>query len=87
MSVLLQKIASEVQYSAKKSRIFLIEHFGQRVNGGPIAHYANAASSNTATRSLNLLFLIIFNNLCILHSKFWHFVGRVAMRLSLKQEV
>ena len=56
-------------------------HFGQWVSGWPITRYA------TATRSMYLLFLIIFNNLCILHCKFWHFVGQVAMHSSLEREV
>ena len=48
--------------------------FSQQANGGPIAYYISAASSNTATRVLhcnkllfiNSIFLIIFNNLYIL---------------------
>ena len=55
--------------------IFIV--FSQQANGGPIAHYTFAASSNTATRVshcnklmfINSLFLIIFNNLHILHCK------------------
>ena len=51
--------------------------FSQQANGGPTAHYTTAASSNTATRVshcnkllfINSLFLIIFNNLYILHCK------------------
>ena len=51
--------------------------FSQQANGGPIAHYTSAAGSNTATRVShcnkllfkNSLFLIIFNNLYIVHCK------------------
>ena len=72
LSILLQKTASE-GYCDKRS-IFLIVHFGLRANDGPIARYATATSSNTATGvshcnkllSMNSLFLIIFNTLYIL---------------------
>ena len=48
---------------------------GKQANGGPIARYDSATSSNTATRVshcikllfINSLFLIIFNNLYILY--------------------
>ena len=51
--------------------------FSQQANGGPTAQYTYAASSKTATRVshcnkllfINSLFLIIFNNLYILHRK------------------
>ena len=51
--------------------------YSQQANGGPTAHYTSAVSSNTATREshcnklqfINSLFLIIFNNLYILHRK------------------
>ena len=64
-----------------KNVIFFIV-FSQQANGGPIAHYTSAASSNTASSNtatrvshcnkllfVNSLFLIIFNNLHILHCK------------------
>ena len=41
----------------------------------------------TATRSINLLFLIIFNNLCILYCKFWRFVCQAVTRSFLEREV
>ena len=51
--------------------------FSQQASRGPTAHYTPAASSNTATREshcnkllfINSLFLLIFNNLYILHRK------------------
>ena len=59
----------------KTACTFLLVHFGQQANWGPIARYAT--SNNTATRvlhcnkllSMNSLFLIIFNNLYILYCK------------------
>ena len=79
--MLLQKTASEVQ--CEKRHIFLMVHFGKWANGGPVARYATATYSNTATRalhcnklpSINLLFHKIFN-------KFIHTAIRVATETS-----
>ena len=65
------------KYTCSMKIVIFFIVFSQQANGGPTAHYTTAASSNTATRVshcnkllfINSLFLIIFNNLYILHCK------------------
>ena len=64
-------------YTRSVKNVIFFTVFSQQANGGLIAHYTSAASSNTATRVshcnklmfINSLFLVIFNNLHILHCK------------------
>ena len=71
----MQKLPHKYTRRVKNVTFFIV--FSTQANGGPTAHYTSAASSNTATREshcnkllfINSLFLIIFNNLYILHRK------------------
>ena len=65
------------KYTRRVKNVTFLIVFSQQADGGPTAHYTSAASSNTANREShcnkllfkNSLFLIIFNNLYILHRK------------------
>ena len=70
-----KKLPLKYTHRVKNVTFFIV--FSQQANGGPTAQYTSAASSSTATREshcnkllvINSLFLIIFNNLYILHRK------------------
>ena len=59
------------KYTRRVKNVTFFIVFSQQANGGPTAHYTSAARKSHCNKLLfiNSLFLVIFNNLYILHRK------------------